>query len=189
MSSIFSDPLWRRGSTLLGGEPIELNAAGNPVAGETDLGSVKIFTDVQPTGKGERYSARIVYCVAVRYKGSTVTDASTIAGQLYAFDAANVLGTVTSQATATNVNNGKVVGVIDEYLAGELRENDVIWVVVKGPCNMQADGAVTAGAAVHLKAGKATASTTSSASTVAIGHAISAAASNKVRVLLTSDVV
>lgn len=142
MSSIFSDPFFRRGATLLGGEAIEL-VGSTPVAGTEIVGQVKVFQDVEPTGTQKRLSNRLVYCVAARYKGTAVTDASTVAGTLYAFDTGSdnaALTEFTSAATASNIADGRAYGVLDEYLKGELRTNDIVWLVVKGPVRVKKTG-------------------------------------------------
>ena len=151
MSSIFSDPFFRRGSTLLGGELIEVDTSGNPIAGSEIVGQVKAFQDVNPRSKGERYSNRLVYCVAARYKGSSeVRDASTIAGQVYLFDSATPLTEFTTGLTTSTHAAGASIGVLDEYLSGVLRPNDIVWLVVKGPTSIkQTAAAISAGAAVQ----------------------------------------
>jgi hypothetical protein len=178
MSSIFSDPYFRRGNTLLAGEPIETDAAGNPVAGSAVVGAVKVFQDVNPYD-GTRYSNRLVYCVAARYEGNTVEDGSTVAGTLYAFDAARPMTEFTNAATKTNVSDGRAVGVLDEYLTGRLRKDDVVWVVVKGPTTVkkEAGAALGAGASVVVSntAGSAAAAGTANAGTVQIGEQIAGA--------------
>lgn len=172
MSSIFSDPWFRRGTTLLSGEPIELGG-GVPVAGNNIVGSVKVFQDVNPYD-GSRYSNRLVYCVAARYKGSTVSDATTAAGKLYLFDAAKALTEFTNTATSTSATAGLAVGVLDEYLTGELRQNDIVWIVMKGPTSILRTAAViNAGAAIQASA---TAGSIIALSTgIAIGQCIEAA--------------
>ena len=150
MSSIFSDPFFRRGSTLLGGEAIETDANG-PIAGREVVGQVKAFQDQKPTGLGERYSSRLVYCVAARYTGSTnLTSAD--AGQLFIFDATastgDLLGEFKDKATATNAKAGVAVGVLDEYITGNVvvRPNDIVWLVVKGPTTVkQTTASITKG--------------------------------------------
>lgn len=152
MSSIFSDPLFRRGTTLLGGEAIEMDtqATPQPIAGGETVGTVKVFQDVNPY-TGQRYSNRLVYCVAARYKGSTVSDASTVAGEAYLFDAAKALTEFTNKASSSNATAGLAWGVLDEYLTGELRQNDIVWLVVKGPTSAkQTASAINAGVAVQL---------------------------------------
>lgn len=151
MSSIFSDPSFRRGTTLLGGEAIELTPAGEPLAGGEIVGQVKAFQDVNPY-TGIRYSNRLVYCVAARYKGATVTDGSTLAGTAYVFDDAAPLATFTNKATNADVAAGKPVGVLDEYLTGQLRQNDIVWLVMKGPTSIQkgSNASVASGAGVEL---------------------------------------
>lgn len=174
MSSIFSDPFFRRGSTLLGGEAIELSAAGTPIAGNEVVGQVKAFQDVKPTGDGQRYSNRLVYCVAARYKGATVSDASTVAGELYLFDAGRPLTEFTNKASSTNATNGLAIGVLDEYLTGELRTNDIVWLVVKGPTSIKRTAAaVNAGVAVQASATAGSITTLSTG--IAIGQQIAGA--------------
>ena len=178
MSSIFSDPFWRRGSTLLSGEAIELDGAGAPIAGTEVAGQVKAFQDVNPLGQGERYSNRLVYCVAARYKGSSDTTGSALAGLVVAFDGAQPLSEFTAAATKTNVYDGRSYGVVDEYLpAGvAIRTNDIVWVVVKGPTAAKKEAGasgfgITAGNAVVVSnvAGSVTPVGAASAGTISIG--------------------
>ena len=188
MSSIFSDPFFRRGSTLLSGEKIEVDNSGNPIAGTEVVGQVKAFQDVNPVGAGERYSNRLVYCIAVRYKGATVADASTVAGQLYTLNAG--LTDIQNKTASADVDAGKQFGVLDDYLTGELRTDDIVWLVVKGPAKLTSSGAITAGSMVgNLDATAGTVATQSGTTSDAIGQAIAAAASNKVRVNLKCDFI
>lgn len=184
MSSIFSDPFWRRGSTLLTGETIELDASGNPVAGTEVVGQVKAFQDVSPTGHGVRHSNKLVYCVAVRYTGSTVSDASTVAGKRYALNAAQT--EISAVRTKANADSAVPSGILDEYLTGELRQNDIVWLVVKGPADIVVTGSITAGANVvqSSTAGTSVVAGASGASATVDGTALAAAASNKCRVNL-----
>jgi hypothetical protein len=189
MSSIFSDPSFRRGTTLLGGEAIETDPAGLPVAGGEIVGQVKVFQDVHPS-TGERYSNRLVYCVAARYKGASVSDGSTVAGELYLFDAGKPLSEVTSKLTTSTHAAGASVGVLDEYLTGELRQNDIVWLVVKGPTQVkQTAAAINAGAAVQASstAGSAVAATTGTVIGQQIAGANSAASVGLTRVNLHSS--
>jgi hypothetical protein len=190
MSSIFSDPFFRRGNTLLGGELIEVDTAGNPIAGNEIVGQVKAFQDVHPASRGERFSNRLVFCVAARYKGSTVSDASTVAGELYLFDTGKPLAEFTSKATATNATAGLAIGVLDEYLTGELRQNDIVWLVVKGPTSIKRTAAaVNAGVAVQASATAGSIATLSTG--IAIGQQIvganTSASAGLTRVNLHSD--
>lgn len=189
MSSIFSDPFWRRGSTLLTGEPIELDASGNPVAGTEVVGQVKAFQDVSPTGHGTRHSNKLVYCVAVRYTGSTVADSSTVAGKRYNLNAAQT--EISALRTKVNADAAVPSGILDEYLVGELRANDIVWLVVKGPCNVVSSGTVTAGANVgQVAAGGGVLATAGGSNSATVdGTALAAAASNKCRVNLHSNFI
>jgi hypothetical protein len=191
MSSIFSDPSFRRGTTLLGGEAIELDAGSNPIAGGEIVGQVKVFQDVNPS-TGVRNSNRLVYCVAARYKGSTVTDGSTVAGQVVLFEAAAPLTQYTNYLTQATHAAAAAYGVLDEYLTGELRSNDIVWVVVKGPTSAkQTAAAINAGVAVEASttAGSIVARNTG----VVIGQQIvganTAAAAGLTRINLINDAI
>ena len=154
MSSLYSDPSFRRGSTALGfistdnatTDTVIINGVSNTsvVEGRSIVGQVKVFQDVNPT-TGVLLSDRLVYCVAARWKGSDVSDASTIAGNLYVFDAASAANqplvafeNFSAVGTSSNITNASVAfGVLDEYLTGYLRTNDIVWLVVKGPCSVR----------------------------------------------------
>ena len=189
MSSIFSDPFWRRGSTLLTGEPIELDANGNPVAGTEVVGQVKAFQDVSPTGHGTRHSNKLCYCVAVRYTGSTVSDASTVAGKRYALNAAQT--EISALRTKANADASVPSGILDEYLTGELRQNDIVWLVVKGPADTVVTGSISAGGNVggHATTAGNGAAAGGSNSAVIDGTALAAAANGKCRVNLHCDFI
>lgn len=183
MSSIFSDPFWRRGSTLLTGETIDLDAAGNPVAGTEVIGQVKAFQDVSPSGHGTRHSNKLVYCIGVRYLGSTVADASTVAGVRYALGADQT--TISAARTKVNADNAVPSGVLDEYLTGELRQNDIVWLVVKGPCEVKTSGSSAIAAGDNVVAGSVAGETvktgTGSASSTVDGTALAASISAAVK--------
>jgi hypothetical protein len=196
MSSLFSDPPFLRGTTLLNGDTIETDAIG-PVAGRSIIGQVKVFQDVNPSTKATN-SNRLVYCVAARYKGSLVADASTVAGSLYVFDAASAanqtvaLENFSALGTATNIPNTAVAfGVLDEYLTGELRPNDIVWLVVKGPCSLRVT-ATSIGANVAITP-SATAGSAAvwAAGNLAIGQNIgfTNAAAGLIRASLVSDAI
>lgn len=182
MSSIFSDPPFRRGTTLLSGEAIELVDIGTPgspnlvpVAGGEVVGQVKVFRDVNPS-TGKKNSNRLVYCVAARYKGANVAsdNISTVAGQVFLFDAVAPIDEITNKATATTATAGLAVGVLDEYLTGDLRTNDIVWVVVKGPTSvLRTAAAVNAGVAVQVSATAGSIATLSTG--IAIGQQIEGA--------------
>ena len=183
MSSIFSDPFWRRGSTLLNAEPIDLDGSGNPIAGTEVVGQVKAFQDVRPTGDGQRFSNKLVYCIAVRYTGSTVTNATTVAGKRYNLDAAQT--GISALRTKANADSAVPSGVLDEYLTGELRQNDIVWLVVKGPCEVKTSGSSAISAGDNVVAGSVAGETvktgTGSASATGDGTALAASASAAVK--------
>jgi hypothetical protein len=139
MSSLFSDPPFARGTTLLNKEAIELDVNLNPVAGREVVGSVKSFSDVYPgTGlASQRYSNRNVYCIAARYIGTTSLNPGNNGadtGKWYVIDRKGGVGTAFSTAAgATDILQGRLVGVLDEYLTSEVRPNDIVWLVIGGP--------------------------------------------------------
>lgn len=155
MSTIFSDPGWRRGTTLLNNEVIDYDDPPTnsiPTAGKELVGQIKVFQDVNPSS-GVRNSNRLVYCVAARYKGASVDDASTIAGSLYVFSDTAPLSEFSTLATSSNATAGKPVAVLDEYLTGSLRTNDIVWLVIKGPTSVkQTATSIAAGAAIQASA-------------------------------------
>jgi len=156
MSTIFSDPGWRRGTTLLGAEPIEYVDPDTqlvPIAGRELAGQVKIFQDVDPSS-GKRKSNRLVYCVAARYKGASTLDKDAgHAGKFVVFSDTNPLAEFAQFADQADVDAGKAIGVLDEYLTVDVRKDDIVWVVVKGPAAPKKTGAsVTAGASISLPA-------------------------------------
>jgi hypothetical protein len=143
MSSLFSDPPFPRGTTLLSNEVIDLDPNGNPIAGAEIVGTVKVFPDIAPgTGPAAiRYSNRLVYCLAARYTpvdGITKLNVNGVdKGKWYVLDRRNSLATFSANAAATDITDGRLVGVLDEYLNTEIRPNDIVWLVVKGPATTQ----------------------------------------------------
>lgn len=170
MSSIFSDPPFRRGTTLAEGGFGDAATSGPDILGGGIVGQIKCFQDVAhsaitygttangnpPRAPGAVLSNRLVYCQAVRWKGSNVSDASTIAGCAYTVDLTLENGkpfaSITTAATNADAAAGRDIGVLDEYLTGQLNTNDVVWIVRRGPCAIkQAAGtAITSGARVEL---------------------------------------
>jgi hypothetical protein len=207
MSSIFSDPPFVRGRTLASSDfgDAQTDPTKPDVLGTSVVGQIKAFQDVAAGGisingtaviPGTMLSNRLVYCQAVRYRGSDLADASTIAGTAFVVDLALENGKpycqISTAATNANAAAGREVGIVDEYLTGVLKQNDVIWIVRKGPtCVKQAAGtAITSGAGVELTgtAGKiqALASGTSLGINI-LGANSAATADTLVRVGLVSD--
>jgi hypothetical protein len=137
---------------LLNNETIEYSdiALTDPVAGKDIVGSIKIFQDVDPSS-GKRFSNRLVYCMAVRWKGAAVADASTIAGGWYTLDSDYSLTNVSTLSAAADIANGKQVGILDEYLTGNLRTNDIVWLVVNGPSTSKKGATVVIPAASGIE--------------------------------------
>lgn len=165
MSSLFSDPPFGRGQTLLNGEVIEYSsgtayASYNPIAGREIVGQAKAFQDVHPVTRA-KLSNELVYCVAARFKpasGDTVLNPSndgTAKGKAVVLRMSssdtNLLSTAEftdTYATNGNVTAGQRVGFIDEYLNSEIRANDIVWIVVRGPAMV----AKTTGAGINAGA-------------------------------------
>jgi hypothetical protein len=170
MSSLFSDPPFQRGTTLLNNENIDLDPNGNPLAGTEIVGSIKVFQDVVPgTGPAAiRNSNRLVYCLAARYTpadgltklniGGTGADK----GKWYVLDRRAPLATFGTAAAATDITDGRMVGILDEYLNSEVRPNDIVWLVVKGPATTQKGATVVipGGLGVEISSGLSVTKTT-----------------------------
>lgn len=169
MSSLFSDPPFARGQTLLGGEAIERYPAGVAysatnnsgaqynVAGPEIVGQVKVFQDINPSTKIKQ-SNELVYCIAARFKptnGTTLTGAD-LRGRGVVLKVGQYLETATfdeNLATTANTIQGKRVGFVDEYLSDstQIRGDDVVWVVFKGPASVKkTEHATTAGIAAGV---------------------------------------
>ena len=192
MSSLFSDPQFPRGTTLLNGENIDLDVNGNPIAGTEVIGTIKVFQDVDPVTK-KKLSNRLVYCVAARYVGSSTTFNASGAdkGKSFLLDSSNPIGTFQTAAVVADANNYKATAVLDEYLTTTVRPNDIVWLVIKGPVtvNKATGTALVAGAATMLTTGGST--TAWSSTNMPNGYALAAAASadTTARVYLVSDEV
>lgn len=175
MSSLYSDPPFGRGQTLLAGSIVDFDANGLPIAGGEIAGSVKVFPDVSPgTGPASvRYSNRLVYCVAARYVGGTTLNPGSNGadrGKLVVLDRSSPLATFSTFAVGADVANGRLVGVLDEYLTSEVRTNDIVWIVVKGPTQI----AKAANAAISVATSAAVEATGTAGSGVAIAGATAA---------------
>ena len=192
MSSLFSDPQWPRGTTLLNGETIELDADNKPIAGTEVIGTIKVFQDVDPVTK-RKLSNRLVYCVAARYVGSSTSFNASGAdkGKSFLLDSSNSLGTFQTAAVVADANSYKPYAVLDEYLTTTIRPNDIVWLVIKGPVtvNKATGTALVAGSATMLTTGGST--TAWSSTNIPNGYALAAAASadTTARVYLVSDEV
>lgn len=169
MSSLFSDPPFARGTTLLSGETIEYAPSGvsysatndsgkqYPVAGREIVGQVKCFQDLNPSTKA-RLSSELVYCIAARYKPTTNTNLTSPAGKGVVLKIGQYLESASfdeNLATQANINTGERVGFLDEYLSSStiIRPDDVVWVVFKGPAALKKTAvAINAGVAVSMSA-------------------------------------
>ena len=201
MSSLFSDPGWRRGGTLLRGETIEVDANSLPIAGRDLVGQVKVFQDVHPN-TGAMLSNRLVYCVAARYTGTNGLTAAD-AGKVIVFKAAARLtefdDTSMGLADSTNLVDGVPYGVLDEYIPSgvTIRRYDVVWVVVKGPCAVQkltgAGNDIRAGALVEISSTADKVHDGADVVGLPLGHSIEAASTattaTTVRINLRNDIV
>lgn len=165
MSSLTSDPPFGRGQSLLAGETVEfvpgIGSSYNdqvPFAGREIVGTVKVFTDVDPVTR-TTLSNELVYCVAARYRPSSSTTVlnsgntgadrgkAVVLRMASGLTTPNLLSTAefSSFATAGDVVAGRRVGFIDEYLTSEIRANDIVWLVIRGPALV----AKTTGAAIN----------------------------------------
>jgi hypothetical protein len=177
MSSLNADPPFRRGRTLMDGNPVTLDGNSNPIEGVQIVGEVKAFDDVNPTS-GVRNSNRVCYCVAARNtSGSAITPKTVVK-----FKASALLSEVDGSGDNTA---GLILGVADEYLpTAGVPNNDIFWVVVQGPtvAKFTTAAIASAGAAVGSSA---TAGSLAAGS--GMGHVLAAKALNatEARVVLS----
>lgn len=126
--SLFVDPPFGLGQTL---------GVTNATDGANWVGVVKVFPDVDPT-TGKVRSARVKTCIAVRNSSG-----STLYGKRAVAFAA---GSYTAVSGYARVTNAAVAGVSDEFLpAAGVANNDVFWVTVEGPTELQTTGGVAVG--------------------------------------------
>lgn len=205
MSSIFSDPPFVRGRTLASGDfgDAQSDPSRPDVLGSGIVGAVKAFQDVAPgqiafggttATPGAVLSNRLVYCQAVRWRGSTVDDASTIAGQVYLIDTGlengKPLCQISTVAAEADVAAGREYGVLDEYLTGRLLQNDVVWLVRKGPTAIKTGSAssIADGARVEMStSGRVVVRSTGTSLGISISGAAVATSGANVRINLVSD--
>ena len=162
MSCLDSDPWFSRGQTL---------GVSTTDAGAQIVGSERYFVDVAPDGTA--HSNALVKCIAMRNaSGGTLTPGTLVEGK-----AGSLLTEVGGAADA----NSTVAGVVDEYLAGNVQNNDIFWLVVSGPCRVSAESAVTAGDFLSVgSAGGVIGGATAPISAISL----EASSNNKVRVIL-----
>lgn len=168
MSILQSDPWFGRGQTL---------GVDNADQGGAVTGSVKIFADADPrtTNTGVFYSNRLVTCVAVR----NTSGSALLPGKVVKFKSAAIL----TEVDGTGAGSDTIIGVVDEYLpATGVANNDVFWVVVKGPTAITTSATLAAGAKITATSGNAAAAGTDPV----VGAAISASGSGKVRAVVAS---
>jgi hypothetical protein len=183
MSIHNSDPWFGRGQTALAGPGRYAgyegsSAATDPRSGTSYLGSVKVFSDVDPraTNTGIVLSNRLVTCVAVR----NTSGVALIPGAVVKFKKSAILTEVDGPATAVA---DAPIGVVDEYLpASGVANGDIFWLVTSGPVAVMCSAtfAPTAGALVGVGAGGAA---VAGAAGTSIGVAISPKVLGKVRTL------
>jgi hypothetical protein len=188
MSTQTSDPGFGRGQTL--GVTVKMYEAESG-DGSTIIGVRKEFRDENPR-TGELLSNRPVECIAVK----NVSGGALLPGQVVKFKAAatsgqfsgGILGEVDATATTANAlpaANG-LVGVVDEYLpSAGVPNNEVFWLVVRGPATVvKSSTSVSAGAAygTSTTAGEAAAHTAGTTSLV--GYAITTSATTTGRLLV-----
>ena len=184
MSIHNSDPWFGRGQTALAGPGRYAgyegsSAATDPRSGTSYLGSVKVFSDVDPrtTNTGIVLSNRLVTCVAVR----NTSGAALIPGAVVKFKKSAILTEVDGPATAVA---DAPIGVVDEYLpASGVANGDIFWLVTSGPVAVMCSATFSPTAGVLVGVGAGGAAVAAADANSAIGVAISPKVLGKVRTL------
>ena len=131
-------------------------------------GQIKIFRDTDPTDRKKPRSQRDVKAICVRNtSGFTI-----YAGRLMLWEADYRGKRV---AGYTNTLNCEVAGVVDDHVgSGGVRDNDLFWLIVEGPCtallsSVAADAVIVAGNQLVAVTGATSGGTASGRFTQALG--------------------
>jgi hypothetical protein len=172
MSTLTADPGFGRGQTL--GVTMTMYEAENG-DGSTVVGTRKVFRDENPI-TGAINSNRTVECIAVK----NTSGSALVPGAVAKFKDAAILSEVDGLATTSTA----LMGIVDEYLpAAGVANNEVFWLVVRGPSTVTKTAtSVAAGAAYGLSAtaGSAAAQSTNPL----LGFAIATSATTSGRILV-----
>ena len=175
MSTLTADPGFARGQTL--GVTVTMYEAENG-DGSTVVGTRKVFRDEHPK-TGALQSNRTVECIAVK----NTSGSALLPGSVAKFKDAAILTEVDGLATTSTA----LMGVVDEYLpAAGVANNEVFWLVVRGPSTVTKTAtSVAAGASYGLAAtaGSAAAQSTNPL----LGFAIATSATTSGRILVRTS--
>jgi hypothetical protein len=175
MSTLTTDPGFARGQTL--GVTVTMYEAENG-DGSTVVGVRKVFRDEDPK-TGAIKSNRTVECIAVK----NTSGSALLPGAVAKFKDAAILSEVDGLATTSTA----LMGVVDEYLpAAGVANNEVFWLVVRGPSTVTKTAtSVAAGASYGLSAtaGSAAAQSTNPL----LGFAIETSATTSGRLLVRTS--
>jgi hypothetical protein len=175
MSTLTTDPGFARGQTL--GVTVTMYEAENG-DGSTVVGVRKVFRDEDPK-TGAIKSNRTVECIAVK----NTSGSALLPGAVAKFKDAAILTEVDGLATTSTA----LMGVVDEYLpAAGVANNEVFWLVVRGPSTVTKTAtSVAAGASYGLSAtaGSAAAQSTNPL----LGFAIETSATTSGRILVRTS--
>jgi hypothetical protein len=175
MSTLTADPGFGRGQTL--GVTVTMYEAENG-DGSTVVGVRKVFRDEDPK-TGALKSNRTVECIAVK----NTSGSALLPGAVAKFKDAAILSEVDGLATTSTA----LMGIVDEYLpAAGAANNEVFWLVVRGPSTVTKTAtSVAAGASYGLSAtaGSAAAQSTNPL----LGFAIETSATTSGRILVRTS--
>lgn len=175
MSTLTADPGFARGQTL--GVTVTMYEAENG-DGSNVVGTRKVFRDEDPK-TGALQSNRTVECIAVK----NTSGSALLPGAVAKFKDAAILTEVDGLATTSTA----LMGVVDEYLpAAGVPNNEVFWLVVRGPSTVTKTAtSVAAGASYGLSAtaGAAAAQSTNPL----LGFAIATSATTSGRILVRTS--
>jgi hypothetical protein len=175
MSTLTADPGFARGQTL--GVTVTLYEAENG-DGSNVVGVRKVFRDEDPK-TGALKSNRTVECIAVK----NTSGSALVPGAVAKFKDAAILSEVDGLATTSTA----LMGIVDEYLpAAGVANNEVFWLVVRGPSTVTKTAtSVAAGASYGLSAtaGSAAAQSTNPL----LGYAIETSATTSGRILVRTN--
>jgi len=175
MSTLTADPGFARGQTL----GITIAAYESDVGdGSNVTGTRKVFRDEDPK-TGVLKSNRTVECIAVK----NTSGSAILPGAVAKFKNAALLTEVDGLAVADTT----LMGVVDEYLpAAGVPNNEVFWLVVRGPSTVTKTAtSVAAGAAYGPSATAGSAA--AQGANAQLGFAIETSATTSGRILVRTN--
>jgi hypothetical protein len=171
--SLYVDPPFALGQTL---------GVSNGTDGESWLGTVKLFPDVDPT-TGKVRSGKLKKCIAVRNVSGQVLRAKRAVAWKNGTTSLGNVANYREVSGYSRLTNDAVAGIVDEFIPSSgVANNDIFWVTVEGPTELLVGQTVAVGDTVAAVTAHTT-NATDSAGTGGYGATVSVTVAPQVGVL------